>query len=325
MRKEIVKTASIYQPIEAEMLQVEASLKAVHQLDFAPLASIVEHVLKQKGKRIRPALALLAGKLYKYDSDSLISMATGVELLHTATLVHDDTIDDSIVRRGIATVNSLWSESTAVLVGDYLFAKAADLVSTTDNVRVMRLFAQALMTICNGELSQSFNTYNWRQTREDYYARIGSKTAALFSLATESGAVLSGAPEQAVQWLKSYGHYLGMAFQIVDDILDFTGEEQELGKPVGNDLLHGVITLPTILFFENHPEGSPVDTLSENREQGNLRRAVELIRNSAVLEYSYEIAGEFCSLAHQALAGLPDSESRRSLSDLTQYVVERDM
>ena len=319
-----MRTASIYQPIEAEILQVEESLKAVYKLDFPPLARIVEHVLKQKGKRIRPALALLTAKLYKYDSDSLIPMATGVELLHTATLVHDDTIDDSFVRRGIPTVNSLWNGSTAVLVGDYLFAKAAELVSTTGNVRVIRLFAQALMTICNGELSQSFNTYNWRQTRQHYYARIGSKTAALFSLATESGAVLSGAPEPAVQAAKSYGNNLGMAFQIIDDVLDFTGEEEELGKPVGNDLLHGVLTLPTILFIEKHPEDNTLESIFGDKDKRqNLTRAIELICDSPAIEDSYKIADEFCALARQTLEDLPPNESCRSLVDLTHYVVER--
>ena len=319
-----MKTASIYQPIEAGMLQVEESLRAVYKLDFSPLAEIVEHVLRPKGKRIRPALALLAGKFHNYNLDLLIPMATGVELLHTATLVHDDTIDNSLVRRGTPTVNSLWSKSTAVLAGDYLFARAADLVSTTDNVRVMRLFAQALMSVCNGELFQSFSTYDWQQTRQDYYARIGSKTAALFSLATESGSVLSGAPEHAVQSLKSYGYNLGMAFQIVDDILDFTGEEQELGKPVGNDLLQGVLTLPAILFLEKYPEGNPIGDIFENRDkQEDWERVIELISNSPVIVDSYRIAAEFCSLARQTLSNLPDSESRRSLIDLSDYVVAR--
>ncbi len=306
------------------MLQVEESLKAVYQLDCSPLAGIVEHILKPKGKRIRPALALLAGKFYDYNLDLLIPMAVGVELLHTATLVHDDTIDDSFVRRGIPTINSLWSGSTAVLVGDYLFAKAAELVSTTGNIEVVQLFARALMTICNGELSESFSTHDWRQTREDYFTRIGSKTAALFSLATESGSVLSGAPEHTVQSLKSYGYNLGMAFQIVDDILDFTGEEQELGKPVGNDLLQGVLTLPAILFLEKYPEGNPIGDIFENRDkQENWERAIELISNSPFIVDSYRIAAEFCSSARQTLSNLPDSESRRSLIDLSDYVVAR--
>ena len=319
-----MKTASIYRPIEEEMLQVEEDLKAVYRLDFPHLAEIIEHVLKSKGKRIRPALALLAGRFYKYNLGLLIPMATGVELLHTATLVHDDTIDNSLVRRGSPTVNSLWSRSAAILAGDYLFAKSADLVSTTGNVRVMRLFAQALMAICNGELTQSFSTYDWRQTRQDYYTRIGSKTATLFAVAAETGAVLSEAPAQAVQALKSYGYNLGMAFQIVDDILDFAGEEKELGKPVGNDLLHGVLTLPAILLMEQQPEDNPIKAIFENRDkQENLRRAIELISNSSIVQDSYGIAAEFCSSARQALSSLPSNESSRCLMDLTDYVVER--
>jgi octaprenyl-diphosphate synthase len=230
---------AIYEPIKEDLLKVEEGLKDFAQVDFPGMRQLLEHILKSGGKRIRPAIALLVGKFYNYQLDLFLPLATGMELLHIATLVHDDTIDNSLLRRGKPTINSLWGQSAAVLLGDYLFSGAAHLVSSTGNIPVTRLFAQTLMAISSGELQESLMTYNLSQTREDYYQRIAAKTASLFSSAAESGAILGQAPEKAVSSLKDYGHQLGLSFQIVDDILDFTGEEEEMGKPAGSDLIHG--------------------------------------------------------------------------------------
>ncbi|MFH1487260.1 MAG: polyprenyl synthetase family protein, partial [Chloroflexota bacterium] len=214
------------------MLKLEERLRSVVNVDFPWLAQILEHILKLRGKRMRPAITLLSGRLYPSNNhETLIPMAAGIELLHTATLVHDDTIDNCQLRRGTATANSIWNSSTVVLVGDYLFANAAYLVSTTGSVLAMRLFAQALMVICSGELRQNHSSFDWRQSRESYYQRIGRKTASLFSIAAETGGILSGAPPEKIAALHNYGHNLGLAFQIVDDVLDFAGDENEMGKP----------------------------------------------------------------------------------------------
>ena len=305
-------------------MEVADSLRAASKAGLPDLAEIFGHILESRGKLIRPAITLLAGKLYNYNSQLHVPMAAAVELLHTATLVHDDTIDNALTRRGNATINSLWGKGTAVLVGDHLFANSAELVASTGNLRVIRLFARTLMTICNGELGQSFSAYNWRMSREKYYSRIASKTACLFSTAAQSGAILSQAPEPAIQALRSYGDNFGIAFQIVDDILDFIGDEKEMGKPVGGDLWQGTVTLPAILLLERYPEDSPVRKMFENkRKRDNFKRALEMIRNSDIIRDSFDIASQFSAVARQALEDLPASSCRQALADLADYVVER--
>ena len=316
--------ASIYEPVQEGLRMVEEKLKTFRQVDLPWMAEPLSYVLGSGGKRIRPVLTLLAGRFYRYDLESLVPMATAVELFHNATLVHDDAVDKSFVRRGKTTVNSLWGEGVAVLLGDYLFSASADLVCSIGNLRVMRLFAQTLMKISSGQLRETFSAYSWRQNREGYYEQIDSKTASLFSAAAGAGAVLSEAPDEAVEALKNYGHDLGMAFQIVDDILDFIGDEEEMGKPVGSDLLQGTVTLPTILLMENHPEDNLLEGLSEKRgDQAEVARVIEMVRNSPIVEECYQIAAGFSTQACRALEGLPENASRRSLLDLADYVLER--
>lgn len=319
-----MKITLIYEPVQNDLLLVEERLKTLAKVEFPQLADILNHTIVSSGKRIRPALTLLSGKLFNYRLDKLIPMAAAVELLHTATLVHDDTLDNSKMRRGKPTVSSLWSGSIAVLVGDYLFANSARMVTSTGNIRVISLFAQTLATICNGELAQNFTAYNVNQTRHHYFRRIGDKTASLFSAATESGAILGEAPLHEVEALKNYGYNLGIAFQVVDDILDFTGEAAELGKPVASDLLQGTLTLPAILLLERHPDNNPIKLVFQAQQQeANLRLAVDMISNSDIIKESYRIAGEFCHRAIQEIKDLPDSAAKQSLIGLAEYVVER--
>ena len=311
---------SIFKPVQPEMTQVEDRLDEVART--APLEMIdqLKHALKDGGKRIRPALTLLTGKFYKYNLDLLLPMATGVELLHTATLVHDDTIDDSQLRRGKASIKHRWGNSNAVLLGDYLFATSAGMVAETRNIRVIKLFAQTLMTICTGEIEESVSIFN--KSRERYFQTIGDKTASLFAAATESGAVLSKAPEDVVQSLKSYGYNLGMSFQIVDDLLDFVGQKETLGKPVASDLSKGIFTLPVILLFER-PENNEVREAFEKDSRRGTKQLMEMVHNSSVLDEGYRIAQDFASRACSALERLPRNTVYDSLTDLAGYVTER--
>jgi len=315
---------TIYEPIQEDLVKVEARLRSVCEVDFPRLSKLLERSLKGGGKRIRPALVLLSGKFYDYDLSYLLPMATAVEILHTATLVHDDAIDNSAVRRGRPTINKVWGEDKAILLGDYLLGKSQELVADTQNLRVIRLFAQTFMTISSGELNQAFSAFNLEQTRQQYLQRISSKTACLLSLATESGAILSQAPEKSVAALKGYGHNLGIAFQIVDDILDFIGTEEEMGKPVGSDLAQGTLTLPAILLLERYPEDNPVRRLFQNEDrQRNIELVMELVRNSSITEECYAVASDYCAQACHNLSLLPDNASRRSLIELADYVVKR--
>ena len=319
-----MQLSKIYKPIQEDLVKVEDSLRSVSKVDFTWLAELLGYSLKGGGKRIRPALTLLAGKFYDYNLDYLLPMATAVELLHTATLVHDDAIDNSLIRRGRPTINKVWGSEKAVLLGDYLFANAGELTTTTQNLRVVKLVAQTIMTISSGELNQAINAFNLEQTRQDYLQRISRKTASLFSLATESGAVLSQAPEKSIQILIDYGYNLGIAFQIVDDILDFVGTEEEIGKPVGSDLAQGTLTLPAILLLEYYPEDNPVKRLFHNEDkQKNIELAIELVRNSSIVEECYQVASDYCARACRNFNSLPDNESRQALIKLADYISKR--
>jgi len=319
---------AIFQSVEQDLARVESQIKAVTEVDFPGLAELLRHVLLG-GKAIRPALTFLSARFYNYDLDRLLPMATSVELLHTATLVHDDAIDNSAVRRGRPTVNSLWGEARAVLLGDYLFARAGEFAAMTGDLRVVRLFAQTLQIISSGELKQTFDAFNLEQTRQRYLERIASKTAALFSMSTESGAVLSRAPEESVQALKEYGTNLGIAFQVVDDVLDFTSTEKELGKPVGSDLAQGTLTLPAMLLLEQYPEDNPVKELFTNRDmaeaarQARVKEAIGMVSKSSIVEECYRVASDYCDQARRKLELLPASPVRKTLVEIADFVVSR--
>jgi len=319
-----LRIASIYEPIEQDLTVVEENLKKFITANLPWMEEPLEHVLDSGGKRIRPALTLLAGKFHNYNLEQLIPIATAIELFHTATLIHDDAVDGSSMRRGRPTVNSRWGDGIAVLLGDYLFSNSAYIFYVVGNLRVMKLFSQTLITISSGQLRQLFSAYNWQQSRQDYYEQIGSKTASLLSASTETGAILSEAPEEAVEALKTYGHDLGMSFQIVDDILDFIGDEEEMGKPVGSDLLEGTLTLPAILLMENYPQDNPVRELFQKRgDREEVQRVIEMVRNSPIVDECYRIAADFSAKACRALEGLPDNACRRSLIHLAHYLIER--
>ncbi|HEX74896.1 MAG TPA: polyprenyl synthetase family protein [Dehalococcoidia bacterium] len=319
-----MELSTIYQPIAEDLIKVEDKIRSVSKVDFRWLSELISYSLRGGGKGIRPAFVLLSGKFYNYNLDYLLPMATAVEVMHMATLVHDDAIDKSPLRRGRPTINELWGEDKAVLLGDYLFAKAGEFTTNTQNLRVVKLFTQTIMTISSGELNQALNAFNLEQTRQHYLQRISSKTASLFSLATESGAILGQAPQDSVVVLKEYGYNLGISFQIVDDILDFMGTQEELGKPIGSDLTQGTLTLPSIILLERYPEDNPVKRLFHNRDESeNIKLAIELVRNSSIIDECYAIASDFRARACCNLNLLPDIDSRPALMELANYVVNR--
>ncbi len=319
-----MELSRIYAPIQVDLEVIEENIRSISQVDFPWLAKLLSHSLGAGGKRIRPALTLLCGSFYQYDLEILKHMATAIELMHTATLIHDDAIDKSDTRRGRPTIFKLWGADPAVLLGDYLFAKAGVTVADTHNIRAIRLFSQTLMTISRGELNQAENSFNLNQTFDDYIQRIFGKTASLFCLSTESGGILSQAPEDSIRILKDYGYNLGLAFQIVDDILDFVGTEEELGKPAGSDLAQGTFTLPAMLLNQKYPGDNAVKTWFEDRHDSrNIQRAIEQIRNSTVVEECYQSAMGYCRAACRELQKLDPRPSRQSLFDLADFVVMR--
>jgi octaprenyl-diphosphate synthase len=318
-----LELSQIYAPIQADLNKVRDTLLSISHVDFAWLAEQLHHVVRETGKGIRPALTLLSGRSHQYDLTYLLPMAVSVELMHTATLVHDDAIDKSATRRGQATINSIWGDEIAILLGDYLFAKAGEFVSDTQTPRVIKLFSQTLGTISRGEIIQFRAAFNPDQTRDDYFNRIYGKTASLFSLATQSGAILSKASEKMVGVMKEYGDNLGIAFQIVDDILDFTSTMEVLGKPVGSDLIQGTLTLPAILLMEQQPADNPIRKLFETKDNRYVQKAIEIVLASPIIPECYKVAREYCDKACKKLKSLPDTVSRQSLRDLAEYVIRQ--
>ncbi len=314
--------------IQRDLETVEEWLERITSVEYQPVSYLLQHTLLRKGKRLRPALVLLAAKFYHYDKENLVKAAAAVELLHTATLVHDDLIDHAGSRRGSPTLNTITSERATVLVGDYLFAQAAITALSSDNLRAMRAFSKALVTICDGELREVLTAGRLDDARTNYYERVDAKTAALFSTATEVGAILSEAPDEAVEGLATYGHSLGMAFQIVDDVLDFVGDERTMGKPVGNDLLQGTLTLPAIYLMEMYPSDTSIADLfateqgSPEREQ-MVRKVVKLAVESPAIDKSYAEARRFADSGVVALQVLPNNQYRQTLIELAEYVVTR--
>jgi geranylgeranyl pyrophosphate synthase len=315
----------ILELIHEELERVERKIREVSSIEYEQMKAILDYLLSGGGKRLRPALVILSSKFYRADAEKVTSLAAAVETLHTATLVHDDLIDNAFLRRGNPTLNVMWNSAATVLTGDYLFARAAAFAAETKSVRVVSIFAQTLMTICSGELNQIFSNEGEQPTRDYYYQRIYSKTASLFAASTEAGAVLGEAPPTEAQALRDYGYNLGMAFQIVDDILDFAGNEGDLGKPIGSDLRQGIITLPTICFLEAHPGGEAVTRVLSGRNEGNdeVRVVVEMIKESGAIESSTAEAKRFAARSRDALSILPRNEYLQAMLDLADYVVER--
>ncbi len=292
---------------------------------FPELHKMLSHILCGGGKVVRPLLALHSGSLYKYDREKLVYMASASELMHIATLVHDDAIDKASVRRGRATINSIWGVDRAIIFGDFLFARAAQFAVSTGSLRVVRLFAETLEAISYGEMKQGFSAYKLNQTFDEYIERISGKTAALFALATEGGAVLGGASEESIQSLRDYGINLGISFQIVDDILDFTATEKELGKPVASDLIQGTMTLPSMMVLERFPGDNPVRRIfnHEGDSRENVKEAISLLKKSTIIEECYKMASEYSDKALCSLREMPDNKNRQALMALSDFVVKR--
>lgn len=256
--------------------------------------------------------------------EKLITLGASVELLHTATLVHDDLIDGALLRRGMPTLNARWSPAATVLTGDFLFARAAKLAAEIDHLPLMKLFAETLATIVNGELTQMFSARGVID-RDNYYQRIFAKTASLFEMASLAATMVATEDEEMRASMKIFGYEVGMAFQIVDDILDFTGEESAVGKPIGSDLLNGLVTLPAIYFAEANPKDEDILSLPEGgwKDTERVQRLVDNIRRSTAIRQSMEEARQAIDRALKSLNYAPVSPEREALEELAKFIVDR--
>lgn len=319
-----MNTVSFLSPVQEQLQLVEARLHAQAGDRHPDLRAALEQILSAGGKRIRPTLGLLVGNMLGAPSDRLVTLGAAVELLHTATLVHDDLIDGSLLRRGMPTLNARWSPAATVLTGDFMFARAAKLAAETDHIPLMNAFAETLATIVNGELNQMFNSRG-AIDRPDYYQRIYAKTASLFEMTTAAASMISPASKKTQETMRTFGYEVGMAFQIVDDVLDFTGEQTTVGKPIGSDLLNGLVTLPAIFYAESHPDDEDVKSLSEggwaNHER--MTRLVESIRRTDSVPKAMAEANQHVTVALRILEGFDPSPEREALENLARFIVDR--
>lgn len=317
--------------MRADLARVNERVVESARVRYPDASSLLQDIVQAGGKQLRPLLLLLAGRAYAYKEtfDNLVTAAAGVELLHIASLVHDDTVDRSALRRGKPTLNSMLSSGAVILIGDYLFAQSAMLAAATNNPRVVSVFASTLGDICDGQLMEMFEAQRLDQTVAEYEQRTFGKTASLFAGAAEMGSILAGAPEPHIQQLRGYGADLGMAFQIVDDILDLTGGADQLGKPVGNDLRQGTITLPVILFLDQVGPGSPewrqIDAIVSGSltDPDQIDELLRAIRMSGVIDRASAMAERFIDSARSRIDILPDLDTQELLFELAESAVHR--
>ncbi len=310
----------------ADLETIEAGLRRLIEGDPDVVAAPMADLFAAGGKRIRPALVLLAAKCGRYDLETLTPAAMAVELTHAATLVHDDVIDRAGVRRGRPTVAAQLGDEPAIVVGDFYFAKAYEQAALTESPEAVAILARAVMDICAGEVRQQAIRHRYDTDIEEYMRRIGAKTATLLAACCDIGALLGGIEGSERSALRAYGRLLGLAFQIADDVLDYEGSEDEIGKPIGHDIEEGFATLPLMLAMEEAPIAARLDDLLRKDRALNAdesKAVVDLVRTSHGPRRALERAGELASEALQQLNTLGDGEAPNALAALTTYVVSR--
>lgn len=315
----------LLKPIQKEMEEVEKVLYQTMDTGQPLLKEATCSLISSGGKRLRPAFVLLSGSFFTGDLGQLVPLAASVELVHMATLVHDDVIDNSFMRRGQPTVKARYGNKISVYAGNYVLARSLALVASYNREDLVRLVAEASSRICLGEIEQMQSCFNLHQGLRDYLRRIERKTALLMELSCRVGAEIAGAPADLVNVVKRYGHCIGMAFQITDDILDFTADESILGKPTGSDISQGIITLPAMYALRFSPERNKLRELLSTPEKirQGLDQGLEIVRRSGGIEFSYDLALRYIKKAQQVLKRLPKSESRQAMINLADFVLQR--
>lgn len=314
---------SFYRIVQKEIQSVEQLMIDSIQLDRPDVNLLLKNLFTAGGKRIRPNIALLLSKLLDANIEKGITLGAAIEMLHTATLVHDDLIDNSLFRRGNSTLNAIWTPAATVLAGDYLFAKAAEHAANTDSLLVMKLFSQTLGIIVRGEITQ-FVDKDHSLDLQRYYDRIFAKTASLFKTTCVSVGLLVNAEPEQQQALEQYGYSIGMAFQIIDDILDFSGDQKTMGKPIGNDLRNNILTLPALLHFQSQKDDFKLFSKHADEKNNEIHdQIIEHILAGNAIEQSLSHAKTFISQAIDAINTLPDNQYRKELIALSHNSLVR--
>ncbi len=317
---------SIYKMVSGDMDAVNTLIQRRLQSEVALINQLSIYIINSGGKRLRPLLALLVARACNYQGEKHIEVAAIVEFIHTATLLHDDVVDESDLRRGKETASSVWGNQAAVLVGDYLYSRAFEMMVDVESMRVMSILANTTNTIAEGEVLQLLNCHDANTTEESYFAVIYSKTAKLFEAACLIGAVLAELPEAEQEAIAKYGMHLGTAFQLADDILDYSASAEEMGKNIGDDLAEGKPTLPLIVALRRST-GKQADMIRQAIEQGEGLSQIDdiltIIHQTEALDYTKKAAQNEIQLAVKQLVCLPDSPYKTALETLAHFSLER--
>lgn len=306
------------------MSAVDKVIRSRLNSDVVLIRTIGEYIISAGGKRIRPAMLLMMAKALGYEGSLHHLMAAVIEFIHTSTLLHDDVVDESDMRRGAATANAVFGNAASVLVGDYLYSRSFEMMVEADSMRIMQIMSEATTVIAEGEVLQLLNVHDSNVDFNRYMNVIKSKTAKLFEAATRVAAVLAGADKETEQQAALYGTHVGTAFQVIDDVLDYSGSAEDLGKNVGDDLREGKPTLPLIRVMQvGTPEQKALIRHAIEEGDGDFERVAEAIRSTDAIEYTKSIAKEQADIAIAALDSLAESPYKQSLKDLVTFSLAR--
>ncbi|OEH55771.1 heptaprenyl diphosphate synthase [Oceanobacillus sp. E9] len=321
-----MKLPKIYGFLKKDMESIESALQDSIQANHPVLRDASTELLHAGGKRIRPVFVLLSSQLGNYDLSKISKVAVTLELIHMATLVHDDVIDEAELRRGKPTTASIYGNRVAMYTGDYILARALEEITDIPDSRVHQLLSKTLVEVSIGEIEQIEYKFNWEQNLRDYLRRIKRKTALLIASSCKLGAIVGGLNDYQANKLYQYGYYIGMSYQIIDDILDFTSTSKELGKPAGNDLLQGNITLPVLYAMEDKTfKQSLFDVFTKNGHvtTNEMKMLIQQLKRTDAIKRSYAVSDMYLSKALTALDELPSSRAKKTLQDIATYIGKR--
>ena len=318
-----MKVQMLYSFLKTDIELIEQELDNAVASNAALIQQASESLLKAGGKRIRPVFVLLGAKFGDYEIERVKNVAVALELIHMASLVHDDVIDDAELRRGKPTVKAKWDNRIAMYTGDYILATALEYITKVEDLSAHQILADTLVEVCVGEIEQIKDKYRFHQNLRCYLRRIKRKTALLIAASCQLGAIASGADENIHRQLYQFGYNVGMSYQIIDDILDFTGTEKQLGKPAGEDLRQGNVTLPVLFAREDPKIRKKLEYVHEHMPKAELEDVVRLVKQSGAIERSYAVSNCYLEKALSTLEQLPDTRFKKMLADLARYMGKR--
>jgi heptaprenyl diphosphate synthase len=318
-----MKLKMMYSFLNSDINLIEKKLEETIQTESLPLRHASMHTLQAGGKRIRPVFVLLAGKFGQYDIHVMKNVAVALELIHMASLVHDDVIDDADIRRGQPTVKSKWDNRIAMYTGDFVFALALELMTNIDKPAAHKILANTMVEVTVGEIQQIKDKYRFNQNLRDYLRRIKRKTALLIAVSCQLGAIAADVEETIHKKLYRFGYYVGMSYQIIDDILDFTSTEKELGKPAGGDLLQGNITAPALYAMEKDEIRKEIEKVHEEMGHSEISKIISIIKQSDAIEKSIALSDLYLKKALAELEGIPANKAKKTLQDIAKFIGRR--